>query len=73
LPRMARLKLDALDVLMAWLDSPECAEGDRALLVELVESVGDDTWNSGRWYCLYDPRQEVYDCQPRGRAPHCDV
>jgi hypothetical protein len=47
------------------LDSPDCAEGDRVLLIELVESAEADTWRSGRWHCLYDPNQDVYDCQPR--------
>ncbi|GAB2664378.1 hypothetical protein [Kribbella swartbergensis] len=63
---MARIDVDALRWLDWWLDgSSAVAEGDRELLIELVQSIEADTWRTTRWYTLYDPSEDVYDCQPR--------
>ncbi|MEU0092674.1 hypothetical protein [Kribbella sp. NPDC006257] len=63
---MARIAVEAYRWLDWWLgESGQAVEGDRALLVELVESIESDKWRNGRWFCPFDPAQDLYDCQPR--------
>ncbi|MET9269523.1 hypothetical protein [Kribbella sp. NPDC003557] len=61
---MARLDNDSLDVMMGWLNSGQAKEGDREILVDLVDLIERDEWMT-RWFCELDPSEGIWLCQPR--------
>lgn len=47
----------SLDRLSTWLDGPDCREGDRERVLELLRGLKDGSWRS-RWYISHDRAPE---------------